>query len=114
MSRTGSILLFLAMSSAAVGAETSELAPGITLLPGHFVPGTQPDGNTIIFCAPDGLIVMDTGRHAEHTQAIIDFAKGSGLPVKAIINSHWHLDHIGGNPKLRAQFPGVRVYASNA
>ena len=114
MSRTGSILLFLAMGSMAAGAETTELAPGVTLLPGHFVPGTQPDGNTIIFSAPDGLIVMDTGRHAKHTQAIIDFATESGRQVKAIINSHWHLDHIGGNPKLRTQFPGVRVYASNA
>jgi glyoxylase-like metal-dependent hydrolase (beta-lactamase superfamily II) len=34
--------------------------------------------------------------------------------VTAIINTHWHLDHIGGNPFLRREFPGVRVYASGA
>lgn len=90
------------------------LAPGVNLIPGRFVPGVQPDGNTVVFNAPKGLIVFDTGRHPEHTQAIVDFAKESHAPVEAIINSHWHLDHIGGNPMLRAAFPKTAVYASAA
>src|SRR5690349_2506517 len=47
-----------------------EVAPGVHLLRGAFVPGSQPDGNTVILKAPDGLIVIDTGRHAAHTQRI--------------------------------------------
>ena len=91
-----------------------ELVPGVHLLRGTFTPGTQPDGNTIILDAPDGLVVVDTGRHATHTQAILDYAKSSGRPIAAVVNTHWHLDHIGGNAAVRAAYPAVRVYASGA
>jgi len=90
------------------------VAPGVYLVAGATPPNAQPDGNSVILEAPQGLIVFDTGRHAEHTQHLIDFARTAGRPVGAIINSHWHLDHVGGNPMLRAAFPGVRVYASSA
>jgi glyoxylase-like metal-dependent hydrolase (beta-lactamase superfamily II) len=106
------VSLVLASALAASPVAAAEVAPGVHLLPGSFVPGTQPDGNTVIFVAPEGLIVMDTGRHREHTQGIVAFAKEKGVAVKAILNSHWHLDHIGGNPLLRQEFPGVRVYAA--
>jgi glyoxylase-like metal-dependent hydrolase (beta-lactamase superfamily II) len=91
-----------------------EIAPGISLVPGAFSPGTQPDGNSIILRAPGGLIVVDTGRHPDHARRIIDVAKAARQPVAAIVNTHWHLDHVGGNVLLRDEFPGVRVYASGA
>lgn len=90
------------------------IAPGVWLIPGSLVPKRQPDGNTVVFDAPDGLIVMDTGRHAWHRQAILDFAKGRAKPIAAIVNSHWHLDHVSGNPALRAAYPNLKVYATNA
>jgi glyoxylase-like metal-dependent hydrolase (beta-lactamase superfamily II) len=90
------------------------IAPGVDLIPGNFIPNRQPDGNSVIFRARDGLVVIDTGRHAEHTQRILDYAHTADLPIKAVINSHWHLDHIGGNPQVRAAFPDVQVYASGA
>ena len=108
------MLAILVAACVAPSSPAAEIAPGVELLPGRFVSGTQPDGNTVIFRAPAGLIVLDTGRHAEHTQAIVDYARSAQLPVRAIVNSHWHLDHIGGNPQLRREFPGVRVYASAA
>jgi len=92
----------------------SAVAPGIWLLPGGIRPDRQPDGNTVIFKAPAGLIVMDTGRHAWHREAILAFAHAEKQPIVAIVNSHWHLDHVSGNPALRAAFPGLRVYASGA
>jgi glyoxylase-like metal-dependent hydrolase (beta-lactamase superfamily II) len=95
-------------------AGANELAPGVDLIPGTFVAGAQPDGNTVVFAAPDGLVVFDTGRHPEHTQQIVDFASAAKKPVLAIVNSHWHLDHVGGNVLLREKYPGVRVYASGA
>jgi glyoxylase-like metal-dependent hydrolase (beta-lactamase superfamily II) len=90
------------------------IAPGINVISGVTAPGAQPDGNSIIVEAPQGLIVFDTGRHAAHTQQIVEFAKAADKPVAAIVNSHWHLDHIGGNAMLRAQYPAARVYASSA
>lgn len=90
------------------------LAPGVWLIPGAVLQGRQPDGNTVVFAAPDGLVVMDTGRHRWHRQAILDLAAARNRPVVAVINSHWHLDHVSGNPALRAAWPGLTVYASSA
>jgi glyoxylase-like metal-dependent hydrolase (beta-lactamase superfamily II) len=103
------ILLVIAATAAA-----ADLPSGIHLVPGSFTPGTQPDGNSVVVEAPEGLIVVDTGRHAAHTQAVLDLASSLGRPIVAVVNTHWHLDHVGGNARLREACPGVRVYASDA
>jgi glyoxylase-like metal-dependent hydrolase (beta-lactamase superfamily II) len=93
---------------------STPIAPDIDVVFGTFIPGEQPDGNSILIRAPDGLIVIDTGRHVQHTQQIIDFAQRANLPIRALINSHWHLDHIGGDARIRALYPDVQIYASDA
>jgi glyoxylase-like metal-dependent hydrolase (beta-lactamase superfamily II) len=104
----------LAAVPAWAAAAPAELVAGIHVLRGTFAPGSQPDGNSVILAAPDGLIVVDTGRHAAHTQAILDFARQAGRPISAVINTHWHLDHIGGNAMVRREHPAARIYASSA
>ncbi|WP_457096781.1 MBL fold metallo-hydrolase [Lysobacter sp. P5_B9] len=90
------------------------VAAGISLLPGAFVAGTQPDGNTVLLRGRDALVVVDSGRHAQHTDRILAAADASGAPVVAIINTHWHLDHVAGNAALRTRYPRAEVYASDA
>ena len=105
----------LFMALAATGAVAAPTLPAdIHLIPGAVPLDSGPDGNTIVIDAPRGLIVMDTGRHPEHAQAILDYAKQRGKPIAAIVNSHWHLDHTTGNWDLRQAYPHVAVYASNA
>ncbi|HEU5162413.1 MAG TPA: MBL fold metallo-hydrolase [Thermoanaerobaculia bacterium] len=106
------LIPLIAVSAGA--AAPAAVVPGVRLLRGGFAPGAQPDGNTVIIDAPGGLVVIDTGRHAAHTQAILDLAKNAGRPIVAVVNTHWHLDHIGGNAAIRAAHPEVRVYASGA
>ena len=101
-------LMLVAGSDAASAAEHYHLIPGAVPL------DAGPDGNTIILEAPKGLIVFDTGRHPEHAQAIIDYAKARQRPIAAIVNSHWHLDHTTGNWDIRQAYPQVDVYASGA
>ncbi len=101
------------LASVATGA-TAALPAGYHLIPGAVPLDSGPDGNTIVIDAPRGLIVMDTGRHPEHAQAILDYARQRGKPIAAIVNSHWHLDHTTGNWDLRQAYPRVQVYASNA
>lgn len=105
--------LVLVLAAGAAAAPVA-IAPGMHLLSTPTPPGTQPDGNSIVLEGEGGLVVFDTGRHVEHTQQLADFAKAKGVPVTAIVNSHWHLDHIGGNRLLRAAFPDAAVYASGA
>lgn len=94
------------------------LNPAMVLLPGTYDPERgdgQPDGNSVLIRAPDGLVVFDTGRHEQaFTGRIIAAADGWKLPVAAIVNSHWHLDHVSGNVPLREKYPQAKVYASTA
>ncbi|MEZ5996435.1 MAG: MBL fold metallo-hydrolase [Hyphomonadaceae bacterium] len=95
-------------------APGSQLGPGLRLIPGALLPGRGPDGNTVVFDAPEGLIVVDTGRHPFMTDQIIAYAQARNQPVAAVVNTHWHLDHTSGNARIKAAYPGARVYATNA
>lgn len=102
--------MLVALAACAVPAPTE---------PFHLIPGAvpldrQPDGNSIILDAREGLIVVDTGRHAEHTHAILDYARERQRPVAAIVNTHWHYDHTTGNRAILNAFPGAEVVASGA
>lgn len=98
----------------ATPARADRIAAGVHVVRGTFVPGMQPDGNSVVVEAPAGLIVIDTGRHRAHTQAVLNLAAELKAPVVAVINTHWHLDHVGGNPMVRDAHAGVRVFASGA
>lgn len=91
-----------------------EIAPGLHVIRYAPMPGRGPDGNTTIIEAPDGLIVIDTGRHTLVTDAILAFAKQKQRPIVAIVNTHWHLDHASGNGRLNAVYPKARLYTTTA
>jgi len=103
-----------AMVATAARTEPVPVAPGITMIPGTSQPGRQPDGNSIVIDAPGGLILIDTGRHKPHQDAILDLAKARAKPIAIIFNTHWHLDHSGGNAEIQAAFPQAPLYASTA
>ncbi|HEY0483236.1 MAG TPA: MBL fold metallo-hydrolase [Kofleriaceae bacterium] len=88
--------------------------PEPTVIAGAFPPNRSPDGNSVILRAPRGLIVVDTGRHPTHQQKLLAFAGQAGAPIAAIVNTHWHLDHTGGNAELRAAYPGTEIIATRA
>lgn len=100
---------FLAASCAGGGTP-----PDFHLIPGTFSPEIGPDGNTEIFSGPDGLVVIDAGRHKTHSQKILDYAAEEHRPIAVIVNTHWHLDHSTGNQDLKAVHPGARLYTTRA
>jgi len=104
----------LAAPSPLAATEPREVAPGTWMIPGGILPDRQPDGNSVVFEAPEGLVVVDTGRHAWHREAILSLARQQKKGIVAIVNTHWHLDHVSGNPQLRAAYPDLRVYSSDA
>lgn len=111
-------ILSMAQAAAAAQAVTTpppeEIGTGVELLRGAILPERGPDGNTVVFDAPQGLVVVDTGRHTWHSDAILAYAKSRKRPVAAIVNTHWHLDHTSGNGRIKAAYPTARVYATNA
>lgn len=88
------------------------VADGVYFKAGDFAPGRQPDGNTLLLRGRTGWIVVDTGRHPGHAGAIVRAARASARPVVAIVNTHWHLDHVAGNALLRQAYPRAGVHAS--
>jgi glyoxylase-like metal-dependent hydrolase (beta-lactamase superfamily II) len=103
-----------ALPSAPVVGPPRQIAEDTFLLRSVPAPGRQPDGNTVILRGTGGLLVVDTGRHVWHSDAILAYAHEANLPIAAIVNTHWHLDHTTGNGRLKAAFPNARVYATNA
>lgn len=85
---------------------TEEIAPGFHVLLG-------PGGNVGVFTgAKDdgGSLVIDTGiraRSAEVLRAVAALSPGS--PVRRVVNTHWHYDHVGGNEAFARA--GATVFA---
>ena len=66
--------------------------------------------NNIVFHQDDRGQVVDTGyvSHADQTLALIDRAL-AGRPLAAVVNTHLHSDHCGGNAALADRWPGLRI-----
>ncbi|HTS10732.1 MAG TPA: MBL fold metallo-hydrolase [Candidatus Limnocylindrales bacterium] len=46
----------------------------------------------------DGVAVIDTFEHAEAARALLaEIHKKTSLPIKFVINTHYHIDHVSGN-----------------
>lgn len=80
----------------AVPIKTQSLTDNLTMLSG-------PGGNVLAQHGSDGLIVVDTfvapawPKLDEQLKAI-----GGGAPVKTVINTHWHFDHVDNNASFHA------------
>jgi glyoxylase-like metal-dependent hydrolase (beta-lactamase superfamily II) len=110
--RIGLLCASLGVSLCAAAAGTKDNSWHV--VPGSYVPGSGPDGNSVFLDAPDGLILVDTGRHPAHQEKLFSFAEDRDAQIAAIVNTHWHLDHAGGNAEIKAVWPDAPLYASTA
>lgn len=67
----------------------------------------------VIKAAAGTAVVIDTGIDESVARKLLREIESEGLQIKAIINTHSHADHIGGNPFITARTSAV-VYASEA
>jgi len=70
----------------------------------HTIVSMPFEENTYVIKRPEGnqAIVIDPGLEPD---SILDYLRGEGLDVAAILNTHGHADHIGGNEALKDAFP---------
>lgn len=74
-----------------------------------YIPGANNLG--IVATGDGGAIAIDTGLDKDTGRLIRKALDEAGLTLRAIINTHHHADHIGGNEYLVRNVPGVQVYA---
>jgi glyoxylase-like metal-dependent hydrolase (beta-lactamase superfamily II) len=70
--------------------------------------------NTLWLRAPDGMIVIDSGRNITGGHRAVAQIQQTGLPVTAVLVTHPHPDHVGGLGVFREAYPDAPIYASEA
>ena len=96
--------LFFASGALAVAAQTPEPIP-FTLKPlGHGVYAAIDDAkgdsgaNAGFVIGEDGVLVVDTFENEKAARALLaEIRKLTPLPIKFVVNTHYHLDHVDGN-----------------
>ncbi len=69
--------------------------------------------NSVVIVDEDGVTVFDSCTRASTARLVIaEIRKLTSEPVRALINSHWHMDHWSGNAEYAKAFPGVRIIAT--
>jgi cyclase len=65
--------------------------------------------NNVFIIGKRDVIVVDANLTGEYTREVLaELRKLTDKPVKYVINTHWHEDHIIGNRVYRDAFPGVQ------
>ena len=59
----------------------------------------------------DRAVVVDSGQDKEYGRTLRKACEALGVTPVAIVNTHAHADHFGGNAYLLRQFPEITVYA---
>ena len=80
------------------------LAPGAFYLPGAV-------HSVLLDNGAGGALLIDTGLDESHARKLLRAVGEAGLTPGAILNTHSHADHHGGNAFILKKFPGLPVYA---
>lgn len=120
--RTVSLLLLAAAAatahadSATTRARTvTPLADGVYMIRHPDAPDEFPQGNTtVIIGKRDVLVVDSTYLPSAAKQDIAQIRQWTKLPVRYLVNTHWHYDHTMGNGTYAQAFPGISIVAHRA
>jgi glyoxylase-like metal-dependent hydrolase (beta-lactamase superfamily II) len=58
-------------------------------------------GNVVMMRTKDGVLIVDDQRPADMPEIVAAARAAFDLPVRSVINTHWHMDHSGGNEAFR-------------
>jgi cyclase len=65
-------------------------------------------GNCVTVIGDDGVLVVDSTSFPSHARQIIaEIRQMTNQPVRFLVHTHWHPDHLMGDGEFRAAFPGI-------
>lgn len=71
--------------------------------------------NSAVIVNEDGVLVVDSGSKPSAARALIaQITELTGKPVRYLVNTHFHIDHVQGNQAYPAAFPNVAIIATEA
>jgi glyoxylase-like metal-dependent hydrolase (beta-lactamase superfamily II) len=69
-------------------------------------------GNSTVVIGEEAVLVVDTGHHPELSRRMTEeIRRLTPKPVKYVVTTHWHNDHVGGNAVFAEAFPEARFVA---
>ena len=94
--------------------QTVDVAEGIFAFVSPETTGPIPSGNVVAIVGGDGVLLVDSGRFpALATRMIGDIRKRTDKPVRWLVHTHWHADHIAADAAFRAAFPGMTFVSTD-
>jgi glyoxylase-like metal-dependent hydrolase (beta-lactamase superfamily II) len=76
-------------------------------------PDEQPGhSNSVIIINDDDVVVVDATRMPSQARKIIAVVRAlTDKPVRTLVHTHWHDDHVYGNQAFAEAFPGLEIVA---
>lgn len=92
-----------------------KLARGVYEIRHPDAPDQFPQGNTTVVIGSRAVLVVDSCYlPSSAREDIAQIRKWTKLPVRYLMNTHWHFDHTMGNGEYKAAFPGIQIIAQQA
>ena len=92
-----------------------KLADGVYAAVRKDPPGFAVESNSLFVIGDDGVIVVDAQSNAATTRETLAALRTlTDKPVRVVVNTHWHDDHVVGNQVYAESFPGVQFVAHAA
>jgi glyoxylase-like metal-dependent hydrolase (beta-lactamase superfamily II) len=101
--------------AATLGFHVEKVSDGVYAAIRNNAPGLGADGTSVFIINDDDVVVVDTtGSLAGAREEIAALRKLTSKPVRYVINTHSHFDHVTGNQIYREAFPGLEIISSTA
>ena len=79
---------------ASIQVQTVPVAPGIVMLAGA-------GGNIGVLVGKSGTLIVDSQFPQLHDKIVAAITAAAGGPVRYLLNTNWHFDHVSGNERFR-------------
>ena len=104
--------LVLAEPGSPANIEIQKLAEGVYAVLRTDPPGVMFEANSAFFVGTDDVVVIDGGSNPSSAREVLAaIRKITDKPVRLLIKTHWHDDHMMGSAVYREAFPGVEIVA---